>query len=168
MVIWTEPGQHCAPALQDAELRYWYVTLSEEVRSQSGGLGTRGWGSGTQSLAPSAQSPTGGMGEWLKPAVLKTVSPERGSGVRIPLPPPLFRFESLAVREWRIRLRLMRKVARSRRAHRFLRCATRAARLSPHRCLRHPSGLAGEGGQLLPRSRLERSAGPWDGTLGGP
>ena len=28
------------------------------------------------------------MGEWLKPAVLKTVSPERGSGVRIPLPPP--------------------------------------------------------------------------------
>ncbi len=30
----------------------------------------------------------GGMGEWLKPAVLKTVSPERGSGVRIPLPPP--------------------------------------------------------------------------------
>ena len=32
----------------------------------------------------------GGMGERLKPAVLKTVSPERGSGVRIPLPPPLF------------------------------------------------------------------------------
>ncbi len=31
---------------------------------------------------------TGGMGEWLKPAVLKTVSLERGSGVRIPLPPP--------------------------------------------------------------------------------
>ena len=31
---------------------------------------------------------SGGMGEWLKPAVLKTVSPERGSGVRIPLPPP--------------------------------------------------------------------------------
>jgi hypothetical protein len=30
----------------------------------------------------------GGMGEWLKPAVLKTVSPEKGSGVRIPLPPP--------------------------------------------------------------------------------
>ena len=28
------------------------------------------------------------MGERLKPAVLKTVSPERGSGVRIPLPPP--------------------------------------------------------------------------------
>ena len=28
------------------------------------------------------------MGEWLKPAVLKTVSLERGSGVRIPLPPP--------------------------------------------------------------------------------
>ena len=31
----------------------------------------------------------GGMGERLKPAVLKTVSPVRGSGVRIPLPPPL-------------------------------------------------------------------------------
>ncbi len=30
------------------------------------------------------------MGEWLKPAVLKTVSPERGSGVRIPLPPPTY------------------------------------------------------------------------------
>ena len=29
------------------------------------------------------------MGERLKPAVLKTVSPERGSGVRIPLPPPV-------------------------------------------------------------------------------
>ena len=28
------------------------------------------------------------MGEWLKPAVLKTVSLERGSRVRIPLPPP--------------------------------------------------------------------------------
>ncbi len=30
------------------------------------------------------------MGEWLKPAVLKTVSVERRSGVRIPLPPPYF------------------------------------------------------------------------------
>src|ERR1700729_489275 len=30
----------------------------------------------------------GGMGEWLKPAVLKTVCVERGTGVRIPLPPP--------------------------------------------------------------------------------
>src|SRR5580698_9569953 len=30
----------------------------------------------------------GGMGEWLKPAVLKTVEPERVPGVRIPLPPP--------------------------------------------------------------------------------
>ena len=28
------------------------------------------------------------MGEWLKPAVLKTVEPERVPGVRIPLPPP--------------------------------------------------------------------------------
>ena len=37
-----------------------------------------------------AVSHRGGMGEWLKPAVLKTVSPERGSRVRIPLPPPLF------------------------------------------------------------------------------
>ena len=32
------------------------------------------------------------MGERLKPAVLKTVSLERGSGVRIPLPPPFFRY----------------------------------------------------------------------------
>jgi hypothetical protein len=30
----------------------------------------------------------GGMGEWLKPAVLKTVELERVPGVRIPLPPP--------------------------------------------------------------------------------
>ena len=28
------------------------------------------------------------MGEWLKPAVLKTVGPERVPGVRIPPPPP--------------------------------------------------------------------------------
>ena len=28
------------------------------------------------------------MGEWLKPAVLKTVCVERCTGVRIPLPPP--------------------------------------------------------------------------------
>ncbi len=34
------------------------------------------------------KSKNGGMGERLKPAVLKTVSPARGSGVRIPLPPP--------------------------------------------------------------------------------
>ena|ERR1700730_52276 len=31
----------------------------------------------------------GGVGERLKPAVLKTVRPERVSGVRIPPPPPL-------------------------------------------------------------------------------
>jgi hypothetical protein len=30
------------------------------------------------------------MGEWLKPAVLKTVSGETRSGVRIPLPPPRY------------------------------------------------------------------------------
>ena len=30
----------------------------------------------------------GGVGEWLKPAVLKTVRLERVSGVRIPPPPP--------------------------------------------------------------------------------
>ena len=30
----------------------------------------------------------GGMGEWLKPAVLKTVCGETRTGVRIPLPPP--------------------------------------------------------------------------------
>src|SRR5579875_2980702 len=29
------------------------------------------------------------MGEWLKPAVLKTVCVERRTGVRIPLPPPI-------------------------------------------------------------------------------
>ncbi len=32
----------------------------------------------------------GGMGEWLKPAVLKTVSGVTRSGVRIPLPPPIY------------------------------------------------------------------------------
>jgi hypothetical protein len=32
----------------------------------------------------------GGMGEWLKPAVLKTVELERVPGVRIPLPPPYY------------------------------------------------------------------------------
>src|SRR5580704_11301495 len=32
---------------------------------------------------------SGGMGEWLKPAVLRTVELERVPGVRIPLPPPL-------------------------------------------------------------------------------
>jgi hypothetical protein len=32
------------------------------------------------------------MGEWLKPAVLKTVSGVTRSGVRIPLPPPLLFF----------------------------------------------------------------------------
>ena len=31
----------------------------------------------------------GGVGERLKPAVLKTVRPERVSGVRIPPPPPV-------------------------------------------------------------------------------
>ena len=31
---------------------------------------------------------SGGVGEWLKPAVLKTVRLERVSGVRIPPPPP--------------------------------------------------------------------------------
>ena len=33
----------------------------------------------------------GGMAEWLMAAVLKTVVPERVSGVRIPLPPPNLR-----------------------------------------------------------------------------
>ena len=36
----------------------------------------------------------GGMGEWLKPAVLKTVSLERGSGVRIPLPPSKYLYHT--------------------------------------------------------------------------
>jgi hypothetical protein len=31
---------------------------------------------------------SGGMAEWLKAAVLKTVNGETRSGVRIPLPPP--------------------------------------------------------------------------------
>ena len=40
------------------------------------------------------------MGEWLKPAVLKTVNGETRSGVRIPLPPPdiLCGFSSLVAR----------------------------------------------------------------------
>jgi hypothetical protein len=38
------------------------------------------------------------MGEWLKPAVLKTVSGVTRSGVRIPLPPPLYLFYNQLVR----------------------------------------------------------------------
>ena len=37
----------------------------------------------------------GGMGEWLKPAVLKTVDGETRPGVRIPLPPPPTTFTNL-------------------------------------------------------------------------
>jgi hypothetical protein len=36
------------------------------------------------------------MGEWLKPAVLKTVDGETRPGVRIPLPPPPTTFINLA------------------------------------------------------------------------
>src|SRR6185312_12357330 len=36
----------------------------------------------------------GGMGEWLKPAVLKTVCGATRTGVRIPLPPPKHPFTS--------------------------------------------------------------------------
>ena len=39
----------------------------------------------------------GGMGERLKPAVLKTVSLERGSGVRIPLPPSKYLYHHQSV-----------------------------------------------------------------------
>src|SRR5712691_9227051 len=39
-------------------------------------------------LAASLYTDCGGVGERLKPAVLKTVRPERVSGVRIPPPPP--------------------------------------------------------------------------------
>ncbi len=38
----------------------------------------------------------GGVGERLKPAVLKTVRPERVSGVQIPPPPPLQKSANLA------------------------------------------------------------------------
>src|SRR5271154_1531336 len=37
------------------------------------------------------------MGEWLKPAVLKTVELERVPGVRIPLPPPVYLFYNQSV-----------------------------------------------------------------------
>ena len=43
-------------------------------------------------MKKSGKIENGGMGEWLKPAVLKTVSGVTRSGVRIPLPPPA-RFE---------------------------------------------------------------------------
>jgi hypothetical protein len=57
---------------------------------------------GCSSVSPtlSVEYITGGVGERLKPAVLKTVRLERVSGVRIPPPPPdfavcaLFTFES--------------------------------------------------------------------------
>src|SRR5689334_17288802 len=41
-----------------------------------------------QSLRKIARIESGGMAEWLKAAVLKTVSGVTRSGVRIPLPPP--------------------------------------------------------------------------------
>ena len=44
------------------------------------------------SRAKSDKIGIGGMGEWLKPAVLKTVDGETRPGVRIPLPPPSRRF----------------------------------------------------------------------------
>src|SRR5580704_12438669 len=40
-----------------------------------------------------ARIKNGGVGERLKPAVLKTVRPERVSGVRIPPPPPVLCFQ---------------------------------------------------------------------------
>src|ERR1700750_1011697 len=43
-------------------------------------------------MMESGKLETGGMGEWLKPAVLKTVCGETRTGVRIPLPPPYFWF----------------------------------------------------------------------------
>lgn len=36
----------------------------------------------------------GGLSEWFKEAVLKTVDHSRGPGVRIPHPPPIFQFKS--------------------------------------------------------------------------
>ena len=45
----------------------------------------RGWKAG----ALPVKLGSGGVGEWLNPAVLKTVRPERVSGGRIPPPPPL-------------------------------------------------------------------------------
>ena len=48
------------------------------------------WRSDTpRKMMESGKIEDGGMAEWLKAAVLKTVSVERRSGVRIPLPPPL-------------------------------------------------------------------------------
>ena len=41
----------------------------------------------------------GGMGEWLKPAVLKTVCGATRTGVRIPLPPPIYLMDR--ARAWR-------------------------------------------------------------------
>ena len=43
----------------------------------------------------------GGVGEWLKPAVLKTVGPERVPGVRIPPPPPDPRWTIVSAHESR-------------------------------------------------------------------
>jgi hypothetical protein len=47
---------------------------------------------------------TGGVAEWLKAAVLKTVRPERVSWVRIPPPPPEFRepfnLERVPLQKW--------------------------------------------------------------------
>src|SRR5262249_8147944 len=51
-----------------------------------------------------AKTSRGGMGEWLKPAVLKTVCGVTRTGVRIPLPPPCFSYKSQRIQglsEWR-------------------------------------------------------------------
>ena len=53
------------------------------------------------SRAKSDKIGIGGMGEWLKPAVLKTVSGVTRSGVRIPLPPPVYLIRALRRNLWK-------------------------------------------------------------------
>jgi hypothetical protein len=56
-------------------------------------VGDRAWADAvtqTFQLAESGKIMSGGMAEWLKAAVLKTVELERVPGVRIPLPPPTY------------------------------------------------------------------------------
>jgi hypothetical protein len=59
------------------------------VKGDQSGLNHAGPGSDAAlNRMKSGRIEIGGMGEWLKPAVLKTVSGVTRSGVRIPLPPP--------------------------------------------------------------------------------
>src|SRR6202012_2866563 len=65
--------------------KVWFMRLKGRIEIKSGTCSREGL-----SIRPdeSAKIGNGEMGEWLKPAVLKTVCGVTRTGVRIPLPPP--------------------------------------------------------------------------------